>query len=67
MDCFAEPVIGWRFAPTRWLVMTEQVAMTESDHVAAGFFFAFGFATFGAGASASGLRSIEVSLPAVKV
>src|SRR3982074_245366 len=22
MDCFAEPVIGWRFAPTRWLAMT---------------------------------------------
>src|SRR5712671_8241297 len=24
MDCFAEPVIGRRFAPTRWLAMTEQ-------------------------------------------
>jgi hypothetical protein len=23
MDCFAEPVIGRRFAPTRWLAMTE--------------------------------------------
>jgi hypothetical protein len=22
MDCFAEPVIGGRFAPTRWLAMT---------------------------------------------
>src|ERR1700737_3050142 len=22
MDCFVEPVIGRRFAPTRWLVMT---------------------------------------------
>src|ERR1700676_1597083 len=22
MDCFAEPVIGRRFAPTRWLAMT---------------------------------------------
>jgi len=22
MDCFAEPVIGWRFAPTRRLAMT---------------------------------------------
>jgi hypothetical protein len=25
MDCFAEPVIGRRFAPTRWLAMTEQL------------------------------------------
>jgi hypothetical protein len=24
MDCFAEPVIGRRFAPTRWLAMTGQ-------------------------------------------
>jgi hypothetical protein len=24
MDCFAEPVIGRRFAPTRWLAMTEE-------------------------------------------
>jgi hypothetical protein len=23
MNCFAEPVIGRRFAPTRWLAMTE--------------------------------------------
>jgi hypothetical protein len=23
MDCFAEPVIGRRFAPTRWLAMTQ--------------------------------------------
>jgi hypothetical protein len=22
MDCFAEPVVGRRFAPTRWLAMT---------------------------------------------
>jgi hypothetical protein len=22
MDCFAEPVIGRRYAPTRWLAMT---------------------------------------------
>jgi hypothetical protein len=28
MDCFAEPVIGRRFAPTRWL------AMTTSKHLA---------------------------------
>jgi hypothetical protein len=25
MDCFAEPVIGRRFAPTRWLAMTAMV------------------------------------------
>jgi hypothetical protein len=24
LDCFAEPVIGRRFAPTRWLTMTIQ-------------------------------------------
>jgi hypothetical protein len=24
MDCFAEPVIGRRLAPTRWLAMTEE-------------------------------------------
>jgi hypothetical protein len=23
-DCIAKPVIGWRFAPTRWLAMTIQ-------------------------------------------
>jgi hypothetical protein len=23
MDCFAEPVIGRRFAPTRWLAMAD--------------------------------------------
>jgi hypothetical protein len=22
LDCFAEPIIGRRFAPTRWLAMT---------------------------------------------
>jgi hypothetical protein len=27
MDCFAEPVIGRRFAPTRWLAMTGGVAV----------------------------------------
>jgi hypothetical protein len=26
LDCFAEPVIGRRFAPTRWLAMTENYA-----------------------------------------
>jgi hypothetical protein len=25
MDCFAEPVIGRRFAPTRWLAMTPRL------------------------------------------
>ena len=24
LDCFAEPVIGRRFAPTRWLAMTAE-------------------------------------------
>jgi hypothetical protein len=24
LDCFAEPVIGRRFAPTRWLAMTKK-------------------------------------------
>ena len=23
IDCFAEFIIGWRFAPTRWLAMTK--------------------------------------------
>jgi hypothetical protein len=27
MDCFAEPVIGRRFAPTRWLAMTADPAV----------------------------------------
>jgi len=26
VDCFAEPVIGRRFAPTRWLAMTTVIA-----------------------------------------
>jgi hypothetical protein len=25
LDCFAEPVIGWRLAPTRWLAMTVEL------------------------------------------
>src|SRR5258708_9552260 len=29
LDCFAEPVIGRRFAPTRWLAMTELVKWGE--------------------------------------
>ena len=28
MDCFAEPVIGRRFAPTRWLAMTQTTIQT---------------------------------------
>jgi len=45
MDCFAEPVIGRRFAPTRWLAMTTKRAFDpaargaravhESDDLAA--------------------------------
>jgi hypothetical protein len=26
MDCFGDPVIGRRFAPTRWLAMTEEIS-----------------------------------------
>jgi hypothetical protein len=29
MDCFAEPVIGRRFAPTRWLAMTAFLPTTS--------------------------------------
>ena len=29
MDCFAEPVIGRAFAPTRWLAMTEKIPMDD--------------------------------------
>jgi hypothetical protein len=29
MDCFAEPVIGRRFAPTRWLAMTGTGLLTN--------------------------------------
>jgi hypothetical protein len=28
LDCFAEPVIGRRFAPTRWFAMTENALET---------------------------------------
>src|SRR5579863_8474380 len=31
MDCFAQPVIGRRFAPTRWLAMTEEKRMTTTQ------------------------------------
>jgi hypothetical protein len=31
MDYFAEPVIGGRFAPTRWLVMTTKRAPKETS------------------------------------
>src|SRR3989442_9499626 len=42
MDCFAEPVIGRRFAPTRWLAMTwmgpgvelQQPRLLRRDHLA---------------------------------
>src|SRR5215216_1446974 len=30
VDCFAEPVIGRRFAPTRWLAMTAERACAFS-------------------------------------
>src|SRR5258708_13881370 len=30
LDCFAEPVIGRRYAPTRWLAMTEKPITTIS-------------------------------------
>jgi hypothetical protein len=33
MDCFAEPVIGRRFAPTRWLAMTERKGHRVRDTV----------------------------------
>ena len=29
MDCFAEPVIGRRFAPTRWLAMTISILLVS--------------------------------------
>src|SRR5712664_4169655 len=29
LDCFAEPVIGRRFAPTRWLAMTDARVLGE--------------------------------------
>src|ERR1700738_3741509 len=29
MDCLAEPVIGRRFAPSRWLAMTGRVALLQ--------------------------------------
>src|SRR3954447_6694434 len=32
MDCFAEPVIGRRFAPTRWLAMTIGDVSPASSH-----------------------------------
>ena len=31
MDCFAEPVIGRRFAPTRWLAMTGERARLDKE------------------------------------
>jgi hypothetical protein len=35
MDCFAEPVIGRRFAPTRWLAMTVRCLKFEPEMCAA--------------------------------
>ena len=35
LDCFAEPIIGRRFAPTRWLAMTVAAALLASHAVAA--------------------------------
>jgi len=32
MDCFAEPVIGRRFAPTRWLAMTSQLSVLKTTN-----------------------------------
>jgi hypothetical protein len=32
MDCVAEPVIGRRLAPTRWLAMTEVTFAERSHH-----------------------------------
>jgi hypothetical protein len=32
MDCFAEPVIGRRFAPTRWLAMTSHFHRMSGRH-----------------------------------
>jgi hypothetical protein len=34
MDCFAEPVIGRRFAPTRWLAMTSKHTFATSRRYA---------------------------------
>src|SRR6266404_6051417 len=33
MDCFAEPVIGRAFAPTRWLAMTIDPSASRDDGV----------------------------------
>jgi hypothetical protein len=32
LGCFAEPVIGRRFAPTRWLAMTENPRYAPKKH-----------------------------------
>jgi putative proteasome-type protease len=36
MDCFAEPVIGRRFAPTRWLAMTAACCLKPESNCDAG-------------------------------
>jgi hypothetical protein len=33
MHCFAEPVIGRRFAPIRWLAMTIQYSSGANDEI----------------------------------
>jgi hypothetical protein len=32
LDCFAEPVIGRRIAPTRWLAMTTKIRSCRLEH-----------------------------------
>jgi hypothetical protein len=57
MDCFAEPVIGRRFAPTRWLAMT--ISNRHADYfldfrfLAVFLFFEAFFGTFFPSALAS--------------
>jgi hypothetical protein len=31
LDCFVEPVIGRRFAPTRWLAMTDKQSTNSTE------------------------------------
>jgi hypothetical protein len=38
LDCFAEPVIGRRFAPTRWLAMTTKHNFAISPRVPREFY-----------------------------
>ncbi len=57
---------GWRRARNMTRRRVEQASAWRAAQVAAGFFFAFGFATFGC-TTGSGPRSTEVRRPAVKV